>query len=139
MSRHRRREIREAVVRQIGTSTSCGTRVFDAWPTAVWDISYPAAFVYCNSERAEPMTDQVAGSTRTVEVAVDLMAVADDQVAGVLDNLALEIETRINSDQTLGGKAVRAAYTGTRNEILKDGKRPIGIACLTYDVLYRDE
>jgi hypothetical protein len=139
---HERTEIREAVVAQlIAASTAAGSRVYETRLAPIRTAELPAISVYVDSETVRPdsMSSAPRELKRTAELAIEAWARADADVDDVLDALALEIETAMDSDVNLDETAFNSVLSSTEVKISMDGDRPMGVVRLVYAVVYHTD
>lgn len=126
---HQRKTIRDALVAKLADKTAAGPRVFSTREVPWKKTELPGIAVYAMEEESD------AGK-RSVRVAVLLVESLTEKVDDSLDALAMQVETALRADPSLGGAAVGLRYTGMQVEIAEDQGRPIGAMRMTYDALY---
>ena len=140
---HPRTLIRQAVVAQLLSVTAAGARVYDSKISPARKGDLPGIVVYTPSEAVDVDTER---SPRELERSCDLKIAglvrgADEaEVSLAMDDLALQIETAMDSDPYLNGAAGDSVLAGTDTEIGVDNGRSdplVGIVELTYAVTYR--
>ena len=100
---HARKQIRDAIVAKLTGLTTTGSKVYASrvWPMG--SDKLPGLIVYTVKESAEITTmGAVRNSYRQLEVAIDIYAKGSG-VDDTVDQIAQEIKTALNTDQTLGG------------------------------------
>ena len=100
---HARKQIRDAIVAKLTGLTTTGSKVYASrvWPMG--SDKLPGLIVYTVKEAAEITTmGAVRNSYRQLEVAIDIYAKGSG-VDDTVDQIAQEIKTALNTDQTLGG------------------------------------
>lgn len=138
---HERKAIRAAVVAQLSGHTAAGTRVFPSRQPPVREVELPAICVYTDSEEVDEESANSAPRwlKRKAIVAIEVWAAAGDAVDDVLDALALEVETAMDSDDSLGGTAFWVWPTSTEIGITAIGKIPVGCCRMLYTVTYKTD
>lgn len=144
MTVHERQAIRDAVVTLLtGTApnfaTSAEQRIFKTRLAPVRASELPAISVYCDNETVTDNQSSPRELTRTMTVAIDGWARATENVDDALDDLALEIETAMDSSTELLDTAYSAVLTTTEVGIKLDGDRPMGCVHLEYTVVYHSD
>lgn len=134
MALHERQVIRDAVVEALLGSTAAGASVFAAKVTPWLRVQLPAISVYTTEEAADPKTWR-GDSRRHLSVVVALVDSLTDGVADSLDALALEVETILMANRTLGG-AHDVEYQGASISFDPNAERPVGSLEMTFDVTY---
>lgn len=138
---HERKEIRDALVAQLAANVSLvAGRVSASRKEPHRKAELPAAVVYTTSEQVDPESRRASPQrlTRNLVVTVSAYAEADsvDELDEVLDAIALEIETAVDLDDTLGGKAGFIGLSSTETAVGVEGTRPTGELTMTFDVVY---
>lgn len=135
---HVRKIIRDAVVSRLTGLSATGARVY---PTRTYPVdvdSLPALCVYTLSE--ESSVDSLGtnrGLSRRLDLIVEAVARVNATLDDTLDAIALEIETAIAADPTLGGLAKDCTLASTRIAVRGEAEKETGAAVLTYSVTYR--
>ena len=134
---HVRKQIRDTVATALTRDVSLVQR--RVFPTRVFPLDggkLPCVSVYTLSEGSELQTMGV----KTLRREASVVAEAYIRVTGSFDDdadaLAVQIEESIASDTTLGGIAKDAILVSTEIEFSGDAEAPIGVARLTYSVVY---
>jgi hypothetical protein len=135
---HQRKIIRDAVQALLKGKTGAEDRVFKSRIVPFTRLQLPAITVYARSEPVDP--DSARSAPRVLQRNLHLVIeVADELTEGIddaLDALCLEIEQVMDPDPTFGDTANDSILANTEIEISEDGKRPIGVAVMTYAVTY---
>ncbi len=137
---HERQEIRDAVVAQLMGETAAETRVLSSRRAPVQMEQLPAIGVYTIVETIDPASKKSTPRElkRIVTVAIQawVMALSVSALADALDDIALEIETAMDSSVSLDGYAFDSVGPETEIGIELDGAKPIGCVTLTYEATY---
>jgi hypothetical protein len=138
---HERKAIRDAVVAQLSGQTAAGARVFASRQSSVKKVELPAICVYTDSEEVD---EESADSSprwlkRKLLLAVEVWAGAASGVDDVLDALALEVETAMDSDDSLGGTAFWSWPASTEVGLTEIGNQPVGCCRMLYTVVYKTD
>jgi hypothetical protein len=134
MANHERQTIREAVVAALMGNTAAGSRVFASREVPWKRVELPGLAVYALDEAVEPQ-EWRGDSRRRMTLAVLAVVMLTERVDEALDALALEVETILMATPTLGG-AHDIRYSGTQIGLDEEQGRPMGVARLTFDVVY---
>lgn len=139
---HERTAIRDAVVAQlIAGSTSAGARVYGSRLKPLVEAELPAVLVYTDSESVDPASANSSPRwlRRTVELTVEGVVRVAEGLQTELDDLALEIETAMDSDLEFGQTAFSSTLAGTEVGMKMDGNQPMGMVRLVYNVVYETD
>lgn len=134
---HLRTQIRNAVVATLGLT---GSRVYASRRHPVEADKLPALCVYAFDETSE-LHGKAAAATRPLlrqlNMAVEAVAQANDNVDDSLDVICGDVEVALGADPTLGGLAYDCHLTGTKIAIVATGDRTTAHALMTFTVFYR--
>jgi len=134
---HIRKQVRGAAVTLLTGLATTGSNVF---PTRLYPIAegkLPCLLVYTNSESAEVVTlTRPRLMQRDLELVVEGLTKDTTSIDDALDQIALEVEEAIGSDQTLGGLGKDIVLSSSEVEISAEGDQPVGSVRLTYLVRY---
>jgi hypothetical protein len=135
---HRRHIIRNAVREQLLEKTAAADRVFKSRVVPFKRLQLPALAVYALEEPVDPESRSTAPRelTRNLQLRVECVVAASEDVDDAMDALALQVEDAIDADETFGGEAADAILASTSLEIGERGDQPIGVVSLTYAVTY---
>lgn len=137
---HYRRVIREALQAQlVAAATMAGANVFTGRARPILEIlrkKQGVVSIYTGDESAARSPDGHQYE-RSLTVSVELAIGGGDDLDDVLDAFALQIETAINANPTLGNVlSSDLALTSTVSEISAAGQQLIGAVRLDYDATY---
>ncbi|WP_430436860.1 hypothetical protein [Oceanibaculum nanhaiense] len=130
---HRRNRIRDAVTALLADIPAAGGRVYNSRVFPVREL--PCIAVYTLRENSTLATLQ-RRTTRLVQVVIDIHAQATERVDDDLDNLATEIEKRLEADWQLSGLAINSAIDSTVIGLSGEAQKATGLARLTYEYEY---
>lgn len=116
--------------------TSAGARVYETRMVPWRRLELPAIAVYSLEESVEANDSAPRELTRTLQLEIVGAVEAGTNVDDALDALALEIETAMNADETLGGTCGDSLLVATEMGVDPDANKPIGMIKLTYEVTY---
>ncbi len=148
---HPRTEIRRAVVstlaRATGTPavypTDCADRVFASRADPLLLKTLPALSIYTPDEPVDqresciwPDPANPGTQKRTLRLAIEIIA-PGIQCDDLLDRIALQVETAMAADPSIGRRAESLALEETEIAFFPDGERLIAAARLTYAIVYR--
>lgn len=138
---HERQAIRDAVIDLIvAANTGAADRVTRSRVAPVRGDQLPAVSVWTSSESVDPDTYSTAPRElrRTLMLAVECwVEVADvDGLDDALDDLALEVETALDQDDSLDGTATSCVLASSEIGVRGDGNKPQGCVRLEYEVVY---
>jgi len=134
---HARTQIRAALVTRLTGLATTGSRVFGHRYHDFADSELPGLRVFAEDETVlDPFA--MHRSARQVTLAVECCAKQLATVEDVLDQIALEVETAVASEQTLGN-LVRGGckYAGIGEFRVEDGsEKPVGVWPMRFVVDY---
>lgn len=133
---HPRQLIRKKAALMLTGATGAGTRVKTTALVPWHRTELPAASVYTLEESADDQDTGPRVYRRTLQLVIELGAEVTADIDDALDDLALQAETAMATDYTLGGLANDSVLTGTEVEITELGNKPIGFVRLNYMVAY---
>lgn len=133
-----RQLIREALLEMLegnleGVKLLKANRYLPIWNS---DDLLPAVLIYTRSESAEIFVAAPRQYKRTIQLAIEIVAYANDKLDELLDKITRDIEKLIFVDDTLKGTANDCILTGIESDLNVDGERPIGANRLLFDVTY---
>lgn len=140
MALHPRQQIREAVKALLLGQTAAGSRVSETRVVTYRSAELPAISIYIPVESVEPEESRNTAPrelTRTAQLVVEGVVQQVGNVDDALDALALQIETAMHADETLGGKTDDSILESTDVTLTEDGDRLVGVVRLVYSVEYR--
>lgn len=143
--KHERREIRDAVVAALTGKTVAESRIYKSRRAPIPTAKLPALCVYTDSETVDPATVSTAPRElkRILTLVVEGWISADganaDQLDDLFDALALEIETAIDLDDSLGGTVFWCAPAATEFGVTVEGSRPMGCVHIEFTAVYHSE
>ncbi len=135
---HPRQRIREAVAAQLTGKTAAGNRVFPTRAVPLRRVELPALAVYTPSESVEPASRQTAPRElrRVVQVVVEGVVNRAAGVDDALDALALEVETALHVDDSLGGAASDLLLLSSELDVFDDAAQTVGVVRLEFEATY---
>ena len=134
---HVRQSIRDHVVTTVTSLSTTGSNVFRTRVYPLETGNLPGLCVYTTSEDSE--VDTMTGTRsleRNLDVVIEAFVRAASNYDTTLDTICSEIEAAMATDITRGSKAKDTILTRTEFEFT-EGDRPIGMARLTYSIIYR--
>ncbi|WVR18334.1 hypothetical protein y223_00054 [Bordetella phage PY223] len=130
-----RKAIRNAIAAVLMNNTNAGGSVFASRTRKIPASALPAILVYTRQETAEVFNESPRELERTLTVAIEVVARADDDLDDVLDDIGAQIERIISENQTPGG-ASDILYTGAEITLTDEGNNQHGGCVMTYDATY---
>lgn len=143
--KHQRQQIREAAkammlgqgpwLERVYTNRN---RALSQRPSQRSDRSQlPALVIYTREEKAEIFNVAPREYKCRVELVLEVVADATEEVDDLLDDAAQLIERILGRDDTIGGTADDCEYLATNMVIIEQGvERAIGASALTFEVTY---
>lgn len=159
-ARHPREIIRKAITERLagwrippeiapdGTHATAGEhytmaceRVFDSRVRALDErTDLPAILVYARKERIDldsyPKSGEDGAQERTIDLAIEAVVRALDDVDDQLDAFALQIETALEWFEVPGLPMARIRLAESDIEVSTDGRTPLGAVRLVYAITY---
>jgi hypothetical protein len=101
----------------------------------------PAALVYARKEKVDldsyPRSGEDGDNVRTLDMAVEAVVRAGDDVDDDLDKFARQVEAALEWLEIPGLETATIRLSATDIEVTTDGRTPIGAARLIFTVTYR--
>ena len=137
---HARKQIRDAAASLLTGLTTTGSNVFENRVYEVAEDELPCLLIYTTNETIEAETiGPVRKLGREVELIVEGMAQANDDIDDILDKIGSEVETVIGGNRTLSDTAKEATLTSVESGLTSEGNKPAGNIRMTYTVYYRTD
>jgi len=134
---HMRKQIRDAVITACTGLTTTGTKVFNhrAYPLA--SNKLPGLCIYSQDETTAYQSITPPRSVlRTLNIVIELYVKAATGYDNTIDQIALEVETALTDDVTLGGLAKDTRIIGFNSEVSADGEQPACIGIMQVQITY---
>lgn len=97
----------------------------------------PALVIYTREEKAEIFNVAPREYRCVVDLVLEVIADAADDVDVLLDDMAVVVERILGRDDTIAGTADDCVYSASQMTIIADGvERPIGAIALTFQATY---
>jgi hypothetical protein len=132
---HVRQQIRDALAALLTGLTTTGANVFTHGLYPFDAAGLPGLNIATPSENLEDAARGTQG--RELTATVEGYASAAGQMADVLDTIAAEVETQVQTDPTLGGLCHQLQLTGTELELSGEAHQPVGMLTLTFTTYYQ--
>ena len=134
---HVRAQIRNTVVTVLTGLHTTGSSVFAtrSWPLDAKQL--PALLIYSVDETADPgsLTRPIA-LHRALSLVVEAVALKCNGLDDLLDAMCAEVEAELAMDPSIAGLAKNSTLRRTEIEVRSDGDATVGIARMTFEVLY---
>lgn len=136
---HQRQLIRQATkTALVNAATAAGSRVYETRILPFRRTTLPALAVYTLVESVDEADKGAPRElVRNLQLAIEGSVEAGENVDDELDSLALQVETAMHADDSLGGTAEDAVLESTEVTVVEDGSKPVGVVRLVYAVTYR--
>lgn len=130
---HVRQQIRDAAASALAP---VGPTVYTMRRYALDDSALPAICVYTTDEQSRPATLSAKTLRRMLSLVVEVVALdASSSIHDTLDGYCAEIEAILGSGA--GITAIKdCTLASTETSIDTSGTKPVGVATLTFEVLY---
>ncbi len=136
MPTHERQLIRNAVVAQLLGRTTADQQVQASRREPWRQADLPAISVYTIEEESAH-TSVDGGLTRALKLGIEIVVSMSERVDDALDGLALEVETALDEDPTLGGKTYDLVLASTKVMVVEEQRRAVGVAQLGFEITYQ--
>lgn len=134
---HLRQLIRSNIVTTVTGLTTTGSRVYQTRIYPLEQSKLPGLCVYTRSETTEYTTiSPPRRQERSLEVVVEIYAMATTNLDNTLDTVAAQIEEALASDVTRGGYAKDTKVIAFEADFDGSGEQPVGVGRLTVQVTY---
>lgn len=134
---HVRKQIRDRIASVVSTgATLVSGRVYTTRVYPLTADSLPAITVYTGSEASALQTVGLKTTSRQLQIAVDIYVRATATTDDDVDAIAVQVEEAIANDFSVNGLAKSAVLTSTDIDFSGETEQPIGIARLTFSVIY---
>lgn len=134
---HVRKQIRDKISQLLSSGVSLvSSRVYGSRVYPLTEAKLPAITVYTGGEASELNTMGLKTLSRTLSVSVDVYARATQTLDDDLDAICVQVESAIASQYTLNGLSKNTVLSSTDIDFSGDAEQPVGVARLTFDVLY---
>lgn len=134
-----RSNIRKSVVEMLRDRTDCADRVFSNRARQLWPEELPAIMVYTRTENVSEFGSAPRTLRRNLRLAVEVVAKADDDLDDELDRIADQVESLIQSDDTLGGIVSDIVIQDSEMSLAGQGETLFGSVVMTFQVVYFTE
>lgn len=135
---HYRKQIREKVKDiLVAATTSAGDRIFSNLPLHSFAETYPLIRVWILEESSDELDMSGGKYRRSLQLIIEgRVRSTSDQLDDELDQLAIEIETAMKADHTLGGLVAKSSLVRTEVALSAEGSPPPALIGLQYEVIY---
>jgi hypothetical protein len=136
---HVRQQIREAMATLLTGLPTSADRVYKSRTVALQQEELPAIIVTTGSEEIEGMDIHGLHLQRTLQINILLKAEVNINVDDMLDQMALEVETRINASdasKTLNGLCGIITLNGIDIQFDEELQTPLGEALCRFETIY---
>lgn len=134
---HVRKQIRDKFSQILSAGVPLvSSRVYGSRVYPLTEAKLPAITVYAGGEASELNTMGLKTLSRTLSVSVDVYARATQTLDDDLDAICVQVENAIAAQYTLNGLSKNTVLSSTDIDFSGDAEQPVGVARLTFDVLY---
>ena len=135
---HGRQAIRDAIKATLLNNTACGASVFENRSSTLTALELPAIVIASETETSVPRDIGATAYVRKLTLLLEIraQATADSATDDALDNIALQIETKLRTNNNLGGIVFSLLLTGTTVAYSADGDSYTGHMTMTYEADY---
>lgn len=135
---HIRAQLRAAAAAALRGLPQTRDNVYKTRLAALTARQLPALKIYTISETDERETQGENGEiARSVELSIECVAAAADDIDDLLDQIAFEVEGRIAEDPTFGGLAADCGLESVQFAPDWEGEIPAGVMTLTYRAMLK--
>jgi hypothetical protein len=134
---HIRKLIRDNVTTTLTGLTTTGSNVFQTRLFPLGEAKLPAICIYTKSETTEYGTiTRPRTQMRTLEVGVEFYVKGTSAIDNSLDQIGLEIEEALYTDNTRGGYAKDTKVLDFEADFIGEGEQSVGVGRFTVQVTY---
>ena len=134
---HARSQIRKYIISLLNDSTVAGSNVFEARIYGLDNIELPAILVFTNEENIQEYSiGHPRNLLRQLNVVIEIYAKASGNIDDVIDNLCMQIEQLLGSDNNLGGMVKDMILSSVSVSHSAEAERPLATATLNYQIIY---
>ena len=112
------------------------SRVYGSRVYPLTEANLPAITVYAGGETSSLQTVGLKTLSRSLSVNVDVYVRATADLDDDLDAICVQVEEAIAAQYSLNGLSKNTVLSSTEIEFSGDTEQPVGVARLTFDVLY---
>lgn len=134
---HARKAIRDAAVQLLTGLATTDSRVHATRLYPLEPAGLPALCIYTLNEESGFDTLPPRKHLRRLELAVEIVVQVNDGLDDALDQIALEVETKLGINYTLNGTAKDCELQSTKIAVRGEGEKQTGSAVLTFGITYR--
>ena len=132
----KRQTIREAVTSLLSGNTLCGTNVYSNRVAAYWRTELPSISIFIRNETATKRGLSGNAYIRNAELAIEVHCEATENLDNSLDTIAEQVESILESNDSLNGTVQGLVLQDTEIEIIGDSTTPVGVLTLVYQITY---
>ena len=130
-----RKELRKRIKKRLLNQTSAGEKI-NVNPSE-FDRKFPFIEVFTPIDESELISNSIRATGHKLQVIIDAVTESDkEDIYDALDDLAEEIETQVEKDETFGNLTSSLVLTKTESDAVYEGKRTTGFMRLTYEGSY---
>ena len=130
-----RKELRKRIKERLLNQTSAGEKI-NVNPLQ-YGQEYPFIEVITPVDDSELLSNSIRSTGHNLQVIIDAATQADkEDIYDALDDLAEEIETQVEKDETFGNLTSSLVLMKTESDAVYESKRTIGFIRLTYEGTY---
>ena len=134
---HVRKLIRDNITTTLTGLATTGANVYQTRLFALGESKLPAICVYTKSEATEYSTiTRPRTQMRNLDVNIEFFVKGTLNIDNSLDQIALEIEEALYTDNTRGGYAKDTKITEFEADYNPDGEQSVGVGRFTVSVTY---
>ncbi|MFK7827448.1 MAG: hypothetical protein AB8G05_25105 [Oligoflexales bacterium] len=130
-----RKELRKRIKERLVNKTKACIKI-NVNPSE-YDHKYPFIEVFTPVDESELISNSIRATGHKLQVIIDVATQADKaDIYDALDDLAEEIETQVEKDETFGNLTSALVLTKSETDAIFEGKRTTGFVRLTYEGSY---
>jgi hypothetical protein len=134
-----RKLIRHAIVDLLMNKTAAEDRVYPNRLLNVFELELPAILVYTKDEPVRVYTEAPREYERLLNLSIEIVASATDDLDDLLDDVSEEIEYWMRQDHTHGELCADTTLKRCEISIQKNGDSLIGSSIMSYEMPYYTE
>ncbi len=135
---HARTIIRQTFVELLKGRTTTANRVYDSRLYNLESVGLPSIIVFATNETIATNTiSKPRSQDRSLRITVECYAKATATVNVIVDNLAVQIEQLVASNQILRGLCKDCQLESTDINLNSEGDQPVAVVSIVFLVSYR--
>lgn len=134
-----RKHLRKLIKDRITNKTAVADRI-NINPAYIAGNPYPYLEISTPDDNSELISNSIRSTGHSLKVVIDILATAEkEDIYDVLDDIAFDIETLIEQDETFGKAVSEFLLTKTETGKNDEGDATLGFLRMTYECEYEKQ